>query len=125
MEAAGGGGLQLFVDSNVSVDSALIRQLVDEVLTEHIRLMLGHRDTQEPDPGPEPPRPGPGARQEVQRVRTNLKSLILLPSVCLNSAAGPVSGETGSTGSNTSANPSPQPDLPPQRDPTSDYTPSL
>ncbi|KAM8737768.1 protein TALPID3 isoform 3-T3 [Acanthopagrus schlegelii] len=65
VEAAGGGGLQLFVDSNMSVDSALIRQLVDEVLTEHIALMLGHRDTQTgPEPGLEPPNPGPGAPEE-------------------------------------------------------------
>ncbi|XP_073340428.1 protein TALPID3 isoform X3 [Pagrus major] len=69
VEAAGGGGLQLFVDSNMSVDSALIRQLVDEVLTEHIALMLGHRDTQTgPEPGLEPPKPGPGAPEEEDLV---------------------------------------------------------
>ncbi|XP_051253889.1 protein TALPID3 isoform X1 [Dicentrarchus labrax] len=66
VEAAGGAGLQLFVDSNVSVDSALIRQLVDEVLTEHVALMLGHKDTQEP--GLEVPKPGPGAHEEEELV---------------------------------------------------------
>lgn len=67
MEAAGGGGLQLFVDSNTSVDSALIRQLVHEVLTEHVALMLGHRDAPEtgPEPGLEKTKPDPGAHQEV------------------------------------------------------------
>ncbi|XP_044022437.1 protein TALPID3 isoform X2 [Siniperca chuatsi] len=70
VEAAGGGGLQLFVDCNMSVDSALIRQLVNEVLTEHVALMLGHRDTLEtgPEPGLEPPKPGPGAHQEEKLV---------------------------------------------------------
>lgn len=71
VEAAAGGGLQLFVDSNMSVDSALIRQLINEVLTEHVALMLGHRDTLEAGPGLEPPKPGPGAHQEVQKLRTN------------------------------------------------------
>ncbi|KAK9534303.1 hypothetical protein VZT92_009354 [Zoarces viviparus] len=52
VEAVGGGGLQLFVDSNMSVDSALIRQLVGEVLTEQVALLLGQRDTLES--GPEP-----------------------------------------------------------------------
>lgn len=72
VEAAGGGGLQLFVDSSTSVDSALIRQLVDEVLTEHVALMLGHRDPLEtgPEPGLELPKPGPGAHHEVQKFRT-------------------------------------------------------
>nr|XP_046268461.1 protein TALPID3 isoform X2 [Scatophagus argus] len=70
VEAAGGGGLQLFVDSNVAVDSALIRQLVDEVLTEHIVLMLGHRDALEtgPEPGMKPPEPGLEADQEEKLV---------------------------------------------------------
>lgn len=73
VEAAGGGGLQLFVDSNVPVDSTLIRQLVEEVLTEQIALMLGYRDAPEPQPG-SVPRPGlekeaPGAEQEVNQVR--------------------------------------------------------
>ncbi|XP_041810325.1 protein TALPID3 isoform X2 [Chelmon rostratus] len=70
VEAAGGGGLQLFVDSSTSVDSALIRQLVDEVLTEHVALMLGHRDPLEtgPEPGLELPKPGPGAHHEERLV---------------------------------------------------------
>lgn len=84
VEAAGGGGLQLFVDSNMSVDSALIRQLVDEVLTEHIALMLGHRDTQTgPEPPLEPPNPGPGSPKEVQTL-TELNPHCLQSAVCLN-----------------------------------------
>ncbi|XP_076605677.1 protein TALPID3 isoform X2 [Chaetodon auriga] len=70
VEAAGGGGLQLFVDSNMAVDSALIRQLVDEVLTEHVALMLGTRDTLEtgPEPGLELLKPGPGAHHEERPI---------------------------------------------------------
>ncbi|KAG8013025.1 Protein TALPID3 [Nibea albiflora] len=70
VEAAGGAGLQLFVDCSLSVDSALIRQLVDEVLTEHIALMLGHRDALEtgPEPQPQPPKPGPRAHEEERPV---------------------------------------------------------
>uniref|UniRef100_UPI0037E9B0AC protein TALPID3 n=1 Tax=Semicossyphus pulcher TaxID=241346 RepID=UPI0037E9B0AC len=63
---AGGGGMQLFVDSNVSLDSVLIRQLVNEVLTEQVALMLGHRDTPEPRLEPKPPEPG--AQQEDKLV---------------------------------------------------------
>lgn len=44
VEAAGGEGLQLFVDSNMSVDSALIRQLVNEVLSETVAQMLNRTD---------------------------------------------------------------------------------
>ena len=44
VEAAGGGGLQLFVDSNVSVDSDLIRKLVNEALTETVAQVLGQKD---------------------------------------------------------------------------------
>ncbi|XP_069573199.1 protein TALPID3 [Brachyistius frenatus] len=66
VEAAGGGGLQLFVDSNIPVDSELIRQLVNEVLAETIAVMLGRRDTLEsgPEPELEPPGPELPARQE-------------------------------------------------------------
>ncbi|XP_040916683.1 protein TALPID3 isoform X2 [Toxotes jaculatrix] len=52
VEAAGGGGLQLFVDSSMSVDSTVIRQLVNEVLTEIVALMLGQRDPLDTGPGP-------------------------------------------------------------------------
>ncbi|KAM9356091.1 protein TALPID3-like isoform 2-T2 [Pholidichthys leucotaenia] len=62
VEAAGDGGYQLFVHSNMAVDSDLIRQLVDEVLTETITQMLGQRDPLQP--GPEPVDPGLGAHQE-------------------------------------------------------------
>ncbi|XP_070697779.1 protein TALPID3 [Pempheris klunzingeri] len=85
VEAAGGAGLQLFIDSNISVDSVLIRQLVNEVLTEHIALMLGHRDTTETGPGLEPPKPGPGAFQEeklVPLVPTPLPTPPASPSPC-------------------------------------------
>lgn len=67
---AGGGGLQLFVDSNMSVDSALIRQLVSEVLTEQVALLLGQRESL--DPEPEPPEPGPGSREEVRSFQSSL-----------------------------------------------------
>ncbi|KAM6973253.1 protein TALPID3 [Aplochiton taeniatus] len=62
--AGGGGGLQLFVEANVPVDSALIRQYVNEALAEAVALMLGQREsegtatapapakTQEPPPTP-------------------------------------------------------------------------
>ncbi|XP_068593312.1 protein TALPID3 isoform X3 [Cebidichthys violaceus] len=68
VEAAGGGGLQLFVDSNMSVDSTLIRQLVGEVLTEQVALLLGQRDSLEPEPGLEPAEPGPGSLEEDKLV---------------------------------------------------------
>ncbi|XP_024126616.1 protein TALPID3 isoform X3 [Oryzias melastigma] len=53
VEAAGGEGLQLFVDTNTPVDSDLIRQLVSEVLTETITQMFGERAAPEPEPQPE------------------------------------------------------------------------
>ncbi|XP_062252904.1 protein TALPID3 [Platichthys flesus] len=70
VEAVGGGGLQLFVDSNVSVDPALIRQLVNEVLMETVVSMLGERDPPDTgsEPGLEPTTPGPAAHQEDNRV---------------------------------------------------------
>ncbi|KAJ8291144.1 hypothetical protein GJAV_G00021870 [Gymnothorax javanicus] len=43
VEAAGGGGLQYFVDAGVPVDSALIRQYVTDTLAETVALMLGQR----------------------------------------------------------------------------------
>ena len=82
MEAAGGGVLQLLVDSNMSVDSALIRQLVHEVLTETVALMLSQRDAlaMGPEPGPEPPQPRPAAHQEVEKLR---KSSVFIPCVLI------------------------------------------
>ncbi|KAM8914085.1 protein TALPID3 isoform 3-T4 [Spinachia spinachia] len=65
---AGGGGLQLFVDSNLSVDSPLIRQLVSEVLTEQFALLLGHRDSMDPEREPPEPGPGPGSQEEDELV---------------------------------------------------------
>lgn len=122
VEAA--GGLQLFVDSNMSVDSVLIRQLVDEVLTEHVALILGHRDA--PDTGPEPgleaPKPDPGAPQEVQQLRGKYSFKMFSLSEC---AAASVPGETGATGSYTSTHPSSQPDPAQQTNHSSDHTPTL
>ncbi|XP_075963441.1 protein TALPID3 isoform X4 [Anarhichas minor] len=64
VEAVGGGGLQLFVDS------ALIRQLVGEVLTEQVALLLGQRDSLESglEPRLEPAEPGPGSLDEDKLV---------------------------------------------------------
>ncbi|KAF7649544.1 hypothetical protein LDENG_00139900, partial [Lucifuga dentata] len=74
VEAAGGAGLQLFVDAGVSVDSAVIRQLVHEVLLDMVDLMLGQRDTleprPEPEPGLEPPKPGLPVHEEERHVPT-------------------------------------------------------
>ncbi|XP_075872866.1 protein TALPID3 [Nelusetta ayraudi] len=58
-ETSDTGGLQLLVDS------ALVRRLVEEVLTEQITLMLGPRDAPEPGPGPGLEKEVPGAEQEV------------------------------------------------------------
>ncbi|XP_051723257.1 protein TALPID3 isoform X2 [Ctenopharyngodon idella] len=52
VEAAGGGGLQLFVDTGVPVDSELIRQCVNEVLAETVAVMLGQRETQRASTAP-------------------------------------------------------------------------
>ncbi|KAJ8353555.1 hypothetical protein SKAU_G00211220 [Synaphobranchus kaupii] len=46
VEAAGGGGLQYFVDAGVPVDSSLIRQYVTDALAETVALMLGEREGQ-------------------------------------------------------------------------------
>uniref|UniRef100_A0A8C7F6J8 Si:ch211-185a18.2 n=1 Tax=Oncorhynchus kisutch TaxID=8019 RepID=A0A8C7F6J8_ONCKI len=63
VEAAGGEGLQLFVDTSVPVDSELIRQYVNEALAETIALMLGQREGQERPVAPAKPRDPPS--QEV------------------------------------------------------------
>lgn len=51
------------------MDSALVRRLVEEVLTEQITLMLGPKDAPEPGhrpgPGPGLEKEGPAAEQEV------------------------------------------------------------
>nr|XP_057947236.1 TALPID3 protein-like isoform X2 [Doryrhamphus excisus] len=66
VEAAGGGGLQLFVDANVHVDSVLIRQLVHEVLAEIVAQVLEQREAPDPGarPGEEPPGPEPHTADE-------------------------------------------------------------
>uniref|UniRef100_A0A4W3GIW5 RFX5 N-terminal domain-containing protein n=1 Tax=Callorhinchus milii TaxID=7868 RepID=A0A4W3GIW5_CALMI len=50
VEAAGGSGLQLFVDAGVPVDSGLVRQFVNEALAEIVAIMLGQRESQSTDP---------------------------------------------------------------------------
>lgn len=59
VEAAGGEGLQLFVDASVPVDSELIRQYVNEALAETIALMLGQREGQERPVAPAKPQDPP------------------------------------------------------------------
>ncbi|XP_069493514.1 protein TALPID3 isoform X2 [Ambystoma mexicanum] len=44
VDAAGGQGLQLFVDTGVPVDSDLIRQFVNEAVAETVAVMLGERE---------------------------------------------------------------------------------
>uniref|UniRef100_UPI00398F537F protein TALPID3 isoform X2 n=1 Tax=Pristiophorus japonicus TaxID=55135 RepID=UPI00398F537F len=50
VEAAGGGGFQLFVDAGVPVDSQMVRQFVDEALAEIIAIMLGQRQSESRTP---------------------------------------------------------------------------
>ncbi|XP_051885668.1 protein TALPID3 isoform X2 [Pristis pectinata] len=50
VEAAGGGGLQLFVDAGVPVDSQMVRQFVDEALAEIIAIMLGQHQSERKTP---------------------------------------------------------------------------
>uniref|UniRef100_A0A8C4SYV3 Si:ch211-185a18.2 n=1 Tax=Erpetoichthys calabaricus TaxID=27687 RepID=A0A8C4SYV3_ERPCA len=44
VEAAGGAGLQLFVDAGLPVDSDLIRQFVNKAVEEIVAIMLGQRE---------------------------------------------------------------------------------
>lgn len=83
MEAAGGAGQQLFVDSNVPVDSELIRHLVNEVLTETVAQILGQRNVSDAgqQPVPEAPEPGRGTSEEVQNPSSPCVSFQFLP-VC-------------------------------------------
>ncbi|XP_043118591.1 protein TALPID3 [Puntigrus tetrazona] len=67
VEAAGGGGLQLFVDTGVPVDSELIRQCVNEVLAETVAVMLGQRERQRE---PAAPIQTQDAQEEVTKVPT-------------------------------------------------------
>ncbi|XP_005295595.2 protein TALPID3 isoform X3 [Chrysemys picta bellii] len=50
VEAAGGGGFQLFVSAGVPVNSEMISHLVNEALTETIAVMLGDREAQKAVP---------------------------------------------------------------------------
>ncbi|XP_016390422.1 protein TALPID3-like [Sinocyclocheilus rhinocerous] len=85
VKATGGGGLQLFVDTGVPVDSELIRQCVNEVLAETAAVMLGQREMQiapaapvqtqdaqeEVSTVPTPaPTPEPGSTEPLSPVRT-------------------------------------------------------
>ncbi|MEQ2315758.1 hypothetical protein AMECASPLE_025718 [Ameca splendens] len=78
VEAVGSGGLQLFVDSSVSVDSALIRQLVNEVLTETVAQILCRTNAlntaPEPEPGLDKPKSEPTEDEEE-----NLAPLVPTP----------------------------------------------
>ncbi|XP_064783888.1 protein TALPID3 isoform X3 [Oncorhynchus masou masou] len=65
VEAAGGEGLQLFVDTSVPVDSELIRQYVNEALAETIALMLGQREGQERPVAPAKPRDPPSQEEPL------------------------------------------------------------
>lgn len=84
------GGLQSLVDS------ALVRRLVEEVLTEQITLMLGPKDAPEqghrPRPGPELEKEVPAAEQEVQvlpPVQDPLEPLISTPAPSLPASPAP------------------------------------
>nr|XP_048707946.1 protein TALPID3 isoform X11 [Caretta caretta] len=50
VEAAGGGGFQLFVSAGVPVNSEMINHFVNEALTETIAVMLGEREAQKAVP---------------------------------------------------------------------------
>ncbi|XP_039392128.1 protein TALPID3 isoform X4 [Mauremys reevesii] len=50
VEAAGGGGFQLFVSTGVPVNSEMISHFVNEALTETIAVMLGDREAQKAVP---------------------------------------------------------------------------
>ncbi|XP_011488426.1 protein TALPID3 isoform X2 [Oryzias latipes] len=88
VEAAGGEGLQLFVDTNTPVDSGLIRQLVSEVLTETIAQMFGQREAPEPEPQPEeePLKAGGAADSEVKVVPL-VPTPVLTPEPSMNQSS--------------------------------------
>ncbi|XP_071971876.1 protein TALPID3 isoform X2 [Engystomops pustulosus] len=70
VEAAGGEGVQLFVDAGVPVDSGLIRQYVEEALAETIAIMLGERETRRVPASPPKPIVVEPAAVEVTPVPT-------------------------------------------------------
>ena len=59
MDTIGHRGMQLFVDSGVPVDNYLVNKLVNDVLQEKIRGMLGQRPDQEADGSKSQPRGEP------------------------------------------------------------------
>lgn len=122
VEPIGGRGLQLLVDSNMSVDMSQLRELVDEVLTEHVALMLGHREA--PDHGREPGLRSPGldlrlaAHLEVSQLRGKVRiQMFSLP----ESASVP--DGSVATGCYTSTHPSSQPNISQQGDSASANAP--
>ncbi|KAL7873156.1 hypothetical protein AOLI_G00122270 [Acnodon oligacanthus] len=74
VETVGGGGLQLFVDAGVPVDSELIRQCVNEVLAEFISLMLGQREG-----STEPAVPASKQDTHIQEQQTSLPTPVPTP----------------------------------------------
>ncbi|XP_073683653.1 protein TALPID3 [Garra rufa] len=129
VEASGGGGLQLFVDTGVPVDSELIRQCVNEVLAETVALMLGQRETQS----------APAASvqtQDVQEVPTpaltpepNLKELpspVRTPDLSehLSTALSPKENQQGSVSPGPNRIPVGTPTTTPISSPTRVATPS-
>nr|XP_033807095.1 protein TALPID3 isoform X2 [Geotrypetes seraphini] len=65
VEAAGGGGLQLFVSAGVPVNSDLIRQYVNEALAETITILLSERGVQKGAPAPRVPESVPNVQATI------------------------------------------------------------
>lgn len=126
VEAIGGRGLQLLVDSNMSVDMGQLRELVDEVLTEHVALMLGHREAPDHRWGPGLKSPGPdlglGAHLKVSQFRGKVRFQMFGPP---ESAAASVPDGSVATGCYTSTHPSSQPNISQQGDPASANSPAV
>lgn len=117
----------------MSVDSGLLRELVDEVLTEHVALMLGHREA--PDHGQEPglKAPGPDLRQGAQARALEVNQLrgkvpVQMFSLPESAAASDPEGNVATgcyTSTHPSTQPSTQPNLSPQGDSTSANAPAV
>ncbi|XP_069772985.1 protein TALPID3 isoform X2 [Narcine bancroftii] len=103
VEAAGGGGLQLFVDAGVPVDSQMVRQFVDEALGDIIAIMLGQRQSEGKTPiqelpqqkTPSPimriPTPDPTPRQTpspLARDATHIKTPNITPQDSVENESG-------------------------------------